>query len=175
MKHLLLILLLFPLGLMAQTLPVDPETKLITFAGVIDAPGKTRKELHDKAKLWIAENYRDASAVTQFDSDSLIIIKGVKPVTSTFRTASNTTNLRFTHKIYFKDGKYKYSFSEFSPNGTILYHEKDLPSPDNYLAKGKMIKEAYASSYNSLTEAMKELDDSFKNGFAKLLSAKSDW
>lgn len=175
MKHLLLILLLLPLGLMAQELPVDPETKLITYSGIVDAPGKTRKELHDKARLWIAENYRDASAVTQFDSDSLIIIKGIKPVTSTYRTASNTINLRFTQKIYFKDGKYKYSFSEFSPNGTILYHEKDLPSPSNHPAKGKMIKEAYASSYKSLTEAMKELDESFKTGFAKLLLAKNDW
>lgn len=175
MKHLILILLLLPLGLMAQGLPFDPETKLITYAGIIEAPGKTQKELHDKAKLWIAENYRDASAVTQFDSDSLIIVKGIKPITSRFRTASTTINLRFTQKLYFKDGKYKYSFSEFSPDGTMLYYAKDLPAPVDFPIKSKAAREAYASSYKSLAEGMQELNDSFVNGFAKLLNGKNDW
>ncbi|WP_026463661.1 DUF4468 domain-containing protein [Adhaeribacter aquaticus] len=177
MKHLLRLLaflILLPLGLKAQTLPTD-ETGKISFTEVVDVPNTSKSELYTKAKLWIAESFRSSSAVTQFDSDSLIIVRGTRPVIIANKYAANTANLRFTQKYYFKDGKYKFVTTDFSPDGSIIYDKQNFISPENYPIKMKLVRESYASYYKGAVEAMNDIHNSFKVGFSKLISSKNDW
>lgn len=73
MKHLLLILLLLPLGLMAQDLPVDSSTNKISYAGVIQAPGKDKADLQNKFKEWAVLNLKSTKDVIELTSDGKMI------------------------------------------------------------------------------------------------------
>lgn len=106
-------------------LPIDPQTKRITYEGVVQVPGASKADLYSRAHDWVAKTYRSANDVLQLqDKDAgHLIVKGFTPVSS---RGSNFGLVRHTLTIYVKDGRYKYVVTD-------LIHE-DGGLPDLYSA-----------------------------------------
>jgi hypothetical protein len=106
---------------------ISPEEA--TFFKVYEAPNLSKDWIFDKTKIWIAENFRSAKAVVEYeDKSSGVIIgngqtpfsclaSGFDPICSS-REGRWTTN--FTMRVDMKDNKFKVTFSNlretFPPN-----------------------------------------------------------
>jgi hypothetical protein len=93
--------------------PIDSDTHLITYQGVIEAPGVSKAVLYTRANAWVAKTYRSANDVIQMqDKDAgQLILKGLSRVTS---RGANAGVVRHTLTIYVKDGRYKYVLTDFT-------------------------------------------------------------
>jgi hypothetical protein len=92
------------------TLPIDPDTHLVSYTGVVEVTGVSQAQLYSRAYEWIAKNYKSANDVIQMqDKESgKLIAKGLLPVSLKGRAAGNVEH---TLSVYVKDGRYKYEFT----------------------------------------------------------------
>jgi len=168
----LLIFILLPSFLLAQNLPTNPETDKIMFTEVVEVPWASQKELHDKSKVWIAENFKSAEAVTKLDSEDQYIISGISSYGYKAMGSNVDFKLYFTLTVYFKDGKYKYETTDFLDDDKIPMekHIAKLTKTDG------SIREYFKKDYDASVAGMKQIGKSYKAGMAKLISkSKSDW
>lgn len=114
MKPLLLALLL-PISAMCQK--IDADTLSFNYTGVVQVDSIPAKTLQSRAKLFIAESFKSAKDVIQLDDADagVIVVKGnIAPVIKVPIIGRMQYGwVHFTAKIQVKDGKYKYTFSEF--------------------------------------------------------------
>ena len=118
-------LLLSSLGLHAQaqaptetTLPVDTETKRVTYTGVVPVAGVTKSELYTRAKLWLAFTYDEAKDVIKVDEKDagLLVIRAYSDVPvrlSQTDLQPTSRELGYTMVLNFKDGRYKYTLTNY--------------------------------------------------------------
>ncbi|RZK22086.1 MAG: DUF4468 domain-containing protein, partial [Hymenobacter sp.] len=93
--------------------PIDAETQLITYQGVVPVPGASKTDLYARAAAWAARTYTTTDHVTPQPEAGEIAVKGQRMVT--IRTTYNNVLrgsyagvVRHTLTIYVKDGRYKY-------------------------------------------------------------------
>ncbi|MGI4743081.1 MAG: DUF4468 domain-containing protein [Janthinobacterium lividum] len=98
----------------ANPLPIDSQTQLITYQGVVEVPGISQADLYARANAWIAQTYTPADALVEGQpAAGQLVVKGAR------RAAGYTTYqgvlrssyagvVRHTLTIYVKDGRYKY-------------------------------------------------------------------
>jgi len=102
----------------AQDLPVDPETKKITYTAVVDVPGMKKDDLYNRAKAWFVTS----SGVTKLaleleDKETGKLLGKVNnpikvnnpPLNNKFEVGS----VIYTVTVIAKDDKYKYIFTDF--------------------------------------------------------------
>lgn len=86
-----------------------------TFDAVFDAPGFKKDQIFNATKIWVAENFRSAKSVLEYESkeDGILIGNGVIPYPckgfDCMSTQEKTTS--FTMRIDMKDDKFKLAFS----------------------------------------------------------------
>lgn len=116
MKILVFFLLVSPTFGSCQSSDVD--TFSFSYAGVVAVDSVTAKVLQSRAKLFVAENFRSAKDVIQLDDADagIVLIKGnlIPIVKVPLMGKTEYGYVHFTAKIQVKDGKYKYTFSDFS-------------------------------------------------------------
>ena len=56
--------------------PIDPDSHLITFSEVVQAPGVSQAELYARAKLWFAGTFKSAKDVEQADEKEAGVVQG---------------------------------------------------------------------------------------------------
>ncbi|WP_162433356.1 DUF4468 domain-containing protein [Pseudoxanthomonas koreensis] len=83
---------------------------------VFEAPGFTRAQIYDSAKVWIAENFRSAKAVMEYENkdEGTLIGNGLipYPCKSAFECLGKPDwKVRFTMKVETKDEKFRLTFS----------------------------------------------------------------
>lgn len=164
---------------MAQDMPVDPETKKVTYSEVVPAEGLSQSDIYLQAQAWFAKTFNDANSVIQVQDkeQGLLIGKGM----SEENINNVLTPFWFTVKIEAKEGRYRYEITDiaamdypFSYNGyyhgkapietiaiTNLKDKKGKPRKHNLAYKTKTIERA-----NSLGSSIKA---------AINLKAKSEW
>ena len=104
----------------AQNLPVDPDTKKVTYSEVVEVPGISKNDLYTRAQTWFAKTYGSSKSVLEIQDkeNGKLLGKGLTDVS--FRNpplgARYGGIVRYTISILVKDGKYKYTISDF-------YHE----------------------------------------------------
>jgi len=81
----------------------------IYYTNVVEVQDASKKELQTRGKLWFAEAFRDSKEVIQVEDENQIIGKGLIQDPSVI--------IRFTVKLFFKEGRYKYEFSDFIHEG----------------------------------------------------------
>ena len=101
-----------------QDLPVDAETKLISYTKVVDAPETSKAELYSRANEWFAKNYKSAQSVLQMQDKEAGKLVG-KAICKTTLRGYDAGYVNYTISIFVKDNKYKYEV-------TNLYHDKGL-------------------------------------------------
>jgi len=143
-----------PLFIAAQTIEVDPETKLYATSAVVPIDSTTKDVLYAKALEWVSLNYKSAKDVIQLsDKESgKIICKG------NFKTSLFMKEgwIEHTMILEFKDNRYRYTFTNFAyyskGSGTVNFE-------DSMISKKKVIgttEEKVKESVEGLTAHLKK-------------------
>lgn len=110
-KILILLVLAFSISAMAQE-------KEIVCDSVIQAQGKTVKEIYPLIKMWVSENFKSAKSVIQMDDpeNGILICKGNfnyrGPGGATYRAIDG--RVEFTLKVQVRDGRFRVTVSDFT-------------------------------------------------------------
>ncbi|MGI4865458.1 MAG: DUF4468 domain-containing protein [Janthinobacterium lividum] len=94
--------------------PIDAQTQLITYQGVVEVPGVSKADLYSRAAAWAAKVYGVVGTAVQQDPQTgELVANGLRPAVTraiydgVLRT-SYAGVVRHTLTIYVKDGRYKY-------------------------------------------------------------------
>jgi hypothetical protein len=86
-----------------------------TFDAVYEVPGFTKDQIFNSTKIWIAENFRSAKAVLEFENKEQGVLIGngsIKyPCSGLECLAKDDWTIPFTMRVDMKDGKFKLTFS----------------------------------------------------------------
>lgn len=115
---------------------VPYENLSVRYKGVIEAPGLSATDIYNRAKRWVAQNYRSSKDVIQLDNKEAgeIMVKGYAYIDFTQPLYSNTWRSYHILLIQVKDGKYKYEMtipsitttSDMSDENTPTYYVRHL-------------------------------------------------
>ena len=90
---------------------------VLTYTEVIQVDSVTNIELYNRAKLWFATVYNSSNDVLQLENkeEGQLIGKAIMKYNPTVLSGSETTkgSIKYTIKIFVKDGRYKYEISDF--------------------------------------------------------------
>lgn len=105
----------------ASPLPIDPQTQLITYQGVVEVPGVSQADLYARASAWLAQTYgpADATVESQGPAAGQLVVKGTRraAVRNTYDGVLRSTYagvVRHTLTIYVKEGRYKYMLTNLT-------------------------------------------------------------
>lgn len=148
----------------------------IIYTDVIQVDSVTKDELYNRAKLWFATTYNSANDVLQIDdkAEGQIVGKAIVMYNPTILSASNQTKgpIKYTIKLFLKEGRYKYELSDFIHDpygnqygkismGTITTDEI-CPNPTRTMTKRwnndvwEEIKNQIEKNINSIIESLKQ-------------------
>lgn len=107
----------------AAPLPIDADTQLITYQGVVPVPGVSQADLYARAAAWAARTYNASDRVTPQPTAGEIDVQGRRIVQ--LRTTyggvprgSYAGVIHHTLAIYVKDGRYKYVLTNLTHDAT---------------------------------------------------------
>lgn len=144
----------------------------IIYTGVVNVDSVNANELYLRAKLWLAEAYKNSKEVIQVDDkeSGQIVGKGIFVVDWQVTFYSFTkTNIHHVIKLQLKDGRYKYEISSFlikydiadktsviSQETTILDWDKNRNRDENTKKYFTKINAEVEATILSLEKAMKK-------------------
>jgi hypothetical protein len=153
--------------------PVDEDTKLITYKDVVTQEGDKTK-LYYRAIEWVNANYKNPTEATRVrdEENGKLEIRAAFKVFNTDKKGLKTDAdvINYTLKLEFKPGKYRYTFTDFSIAAVSKYplerwlDKKDpryTPACDGYLMQ-------VDSVVNVKIESLKE-------GMVAKVIKKDDW
>ena len=116
-----------PVSSQNSKIPIDEDTKLITYKEVVPQPGDVTK-LYNTAIAWVNANYEnptEATRVRDVENGKLEVRSRFK-VFNTDKTGFKTDAgvINYTLKLEFKPDKYRYIFTNFLPLRPNLLSKK---------------------------------------------------
>lgn len=108
------------------------KSNQLIYIEVVEVPNATKQDLFQRANIWAVSAFRNAKFAIQInDKDSgQIVGKGALEYEQGFKLGSGSTrgHISFIFKIFVKDGRYKYEFSEFIHEASLYegVNRKDL-------------------------------------------------
>lgn len=99
----------------ADSIPIDPNTGLITFQEVVEEEG-TKQELFNRASEWLHHYFRQPVYVTQVRDAASGVIKGKHQFELYFyeKDVQQIAGIiKYYFKIECKDGRYRYTLDNF--------------------------------------------------------------
>jgi hypothetical protein len=168
-------------------LPIDSATGKIFYKGVVNVDSVSKQELYLRAREWFVNSFKQSNSVIQMDDkeSGTIIGKGNTSISVNSMFGSVEYGfIRFTVSVYIKDGKYKYSFTDFkqqdwrvggSPNSGVI--RGDLGNVEcmyNYDCGYKMswTRKGFNKILNDLNDTILDLISSLGKSMSS--SAKKD-
>ncbi len=98
-------------------MPIDEETKTITYSEVINVDSSiTKSELYSRGREWFAKAYKSSTDVIQMEDreSGKIIGKALMVVYhKALGMALESGQINYTISLYCKDGRYKYEVTDF--------------------------------------------------------------
>ncbi|CAN5508927.1 hypothetical protein BH11BAC1_BH11BAC1_11680 [soil metagenome] len=158
-------------------LPRDQVTNKITYEEVVDVPGKSADEIYRKILGWFHAYYKNPGEVIR-ENDSLKFSVMGKPrfkisnLADKEGTKSDAGLVQYTITVAAKDGRFKYTLTEFNWKGNSYYAcEKwyDTALPSHTSAMDEYLRQT--DNYAHTTVA--DLKNSVTN--EKLEKNKNDW
>lgn len=124
-KFLLLFASLSAFSVAQAQVPVDPDSKLIIYQETVQQEG-TRDTLYIRAIAWINAFFNNPQSVTSVRDRENGVISGhhrvaMKDTDEEGNVLVTTTIVEFDFKIETKDGRYRYTFNDFSMKATSKY------------------------------------------------------
>jgi len=192
MKNLIAILALnvFYLTSFGQ-LPIDAETGKVVYTEVVDLNGLNKKDIYQKAKLWVVSNLKAGDNMVELEGSNSDQIVGTGNLVfddiptgygNGKRDKITSVNLNFKFIVFIKDGKYKYEVSNFLLTYKWLnaYVWQEYSSDLIEIAPAPLLKketdiEEYRSRIKSTAHsALNSLIQDFKSAMSKSQSSE-DW
>jgi hypothetical protein len=146
----------------ALVVPVDPDTKLITYKEVVTVPGNP-SELFNRAIEWVNKQYKNPTDATKVRNPATGLIEIIHRIELTkdekgvMRPAGIVD---YSLKIEMKEGRYRYTITNFNYKDVsrqpieIWLNKNDkayIPAWDNYL---KQVDDASRKLIESLNKGM---------------------
>lgn len=153
-------------------MPVDKETNLITYTGIVETAG-TAGELYKRGLKWFNTNYKNPTdVIREKEEDKKISGKARFTIYST--DAKTGTQLNDGVVIYditlqFKDGKCKYEITNIHQKTPSHYGIEKWVEGNN-----KMYNTVLSSYLVQTDEYFKDLISKFKKGLTTAETKKSD-
>jgi len=97
-------------------MPIDPETKLITYKEVVTVPG-TPAELYNRAIEWINKQYKnpaDATKVRDQASGIIEIVHRIELKKTEQGAELVAGRVDYSMKLELKDGRFRYTITNFN-------------------------------------------------------------
>ena len=170
------VILGFPCALLAQSatpaIPVNPETKLITYQEVVKVAG-SQKELYNRAIAWLNVNYKNPSDVTKVRNPE----NGLLEIFHRFDlhridekgNKIDACIVVYTLRLELKDGRYRYKLSDMSLKQASRYPiERWLDKTD------KAYNPNYELYLSQVDSNVKALIESLKKGMLPGIQKKED-
>lgn len=162
----------------AQDMPVDPDTKLITYSEVIEVSGVSKNDLYVRANTWFTRTFKSAKSVLELQDKEAgkLIGKGVLPIMIKvpIMGATDAGYVGATVTIMCKDGKYKYvidNLSHSKPYGANTQYWVDGGSLEQEKPKVGMMGRPSKKEWNDIKEATQKdilsMVADLKKGMAK--------
>lgn len=101
-------------------LPMNPETKLVTYTNVVTATGLGKGELYDKAFAWLSGFYKNpADVLREKDRDAgTMLIKArfkiFSPLDKKSGIVAPAGDVQYSLILDFKEGKFRYTLTEIN-------------------------------------------------------------
>ncbi|MEI6695951.1 MAG: DUF4468 domain-containing protein [Bacteroidota bacterium] len=154
-------------------IPVDTNTKLVTYKGAINVAG-TKDELYKRAIEWINANYKNAIDVTHRRDAVNGEIEGQHRIQLSFKDKDGiivkTGLVEYSFLLQFKDNKYRYNFSNF------YLKDKSRYAVENWLDKKKQGYSPLWDEYLTIIDTqISKLIDSLKAVMQGKKIIKDDW
>lgn len=158
-------------------LPVDAESKLVTYKAVVDVPGAPMKELQQRAFLWANEYYKNPMDVIR-ERDT---VKGTMVCKARLKIMNEADKkgivseaglIEYTLKLDFKDNKYRYTLTE------INWKQRSYYPVERWMeTEAAGYQEAYVYYLQQTDELMKQLVKDLDKGMKLPLvkKKKDDW
>jgi hypothetical protein len=142
MKALLLATLLWCAALSATAqewkspLPVDSATHKITYQGIVQVPGVSQLALYARALNWLTHSFGPSIATLESSdiSTGSLTANGYVVFDYAFMKKSMQWSMWRRVKIETKDGRYRYTITDFRLGGPIETPEAGGSSVDEWLA-----------------------------------------
>lgn len=127
------LLFIFTLIGCASTYPVKQEDR--TFENIVEVNGFTKDQIYVASKVWLAQTFASAKAVTEMDSQEAGILIGngntTYPCEGIQCIATVDWRVKFTMRIDMKDDKFKIAFSNINLAWPSSYaNGVNMPSHD---------------------------------------------
>jgi hypothetical protein len=99
----------------APKFPIDEQSGKIVYTEVVNIDSTSRSELYLRAKTWFVHNFNSANNVIQLDDkeSGKLIGNALFDVRLSLMSKQNAGFVRFLVEIQVKDGRYKYTFTDF--------------------------------------------------------------
>ena len=169
-------ILCFPGASFAQadgsSLPISPDTKLITYQDVVKADGLS-KQLFNRAVNWINVNYKNPADVTKVRNPESGLIEILHRFDlSRIDDKGNKVAagvVIYTLRLELKDGRYRYTITDMSLKSASRFPvERWLDKTD------KAYNPNYALFLTQLDKQVKEVIASLKKGMLSDVQPKKD-
>lgn len=178
----LILLLLVSCTINAQPTP-------LSFSEVVTVDSVPHDELMKRAKVFLIEYFKDASAVIQMEDKEANSIMGkaafiYQAPSSFFNYVSMLTGpVRYMIKIDFKDGRYRYEVSNFvhytskeQPAGGLIDTGTEYPEDRKLFQMSKGFwNDIWSDLKYECKEHSKAFSNSLKAHMQKPLSSQNDW
>lgn len=158
----------------------------LTYTEVIKVDSVSKDELYNRAKLWLIYAFNSANHVIQYDNkeEGQIIGKAIIKYDPKIFSASTQTegNIKYTIKIFVREGRYKYEITDFIHDPYIenpgkagmglITTSEECPNPRD-LAKG-WSNRVWKDIKTQIEDNIVPLTDSLKQGMIKKTESESD-
>lgn len=161
-----LVLILVSISALAQ-MPLDSSTHKFTYTGVVEVPGATKEEIYLRAHSWFVSYYKNADAVIQLQDKEAGRIIGKGRFGVVWQMGIERL-VRHTVQIDIKEGRFRYSISNFMVYFSSFYDEFPIEDVPKGLSSG--VKNLYQRTH----EKSLELEASLR-GFMLANSKQEDW
>ncbi len=120
-------------------LQTDSTSGKFMYSKVVMLDSVDKGVLYDRAKTWVARNYRSANAVIQYDDKEVgkIIVKGY------WKELASDVELWHTLILEFKNNKYRYIFTDFVKTSFVSGVGKMEESIDGSMMFKKLWKNTF--------------------------------
>ncbi len=155
----------------SNTLPVDTDTKLITYKEVVTVEG-TQKELFNRAIEWVNTQYKnptDATKVRNPATGLIDIIHRIE-ITNDDKGVSRPAGIvDYSMKLEMKDGRYRYTITNFN------FKEVSRQPIEVWMNKtDKAYKPVWETYLKQVDEATRKLIETLREGMLPPAPKKAD-
>lgn len=154
-------------------LPIDENTKLVTYKDVVKEPG-TPQELYDRAMVWVKNFYKNTAEVIKSSDRDKAVIEMRSSVRIYGKQKDGTPHFRnivyYNFKLECRDGRYRYTITDFNEKATAA-----APIEVWFDTKNPKWEPAHYEYLNQIDEQIRAVIENLEDGMLPKEEIKDEW